>query len=325
MVKKKNLFFWLILTFLLPMLVLATEQHNVNCGEDINISFVCNNTTVEHKISCLNNFSCYEYSNITLSLEPGENKLLNESSYYLDASCEACPSNETNVCSVNKFLDSAEHYTKQSGACDLDIRCEECQECEEISNDTTQITFQKNFRLWSDGKLVKFRLDGAEQGFIKNSTFDFETEFKYYCPAELEVNTTEMEVEKIIGICEEVNPYLLNWVDATLEDYRTCKTRLETCIGQKAGLDSSCDDKVNSVDEKLLVSRNQLNMTNQKLYECRDDLVREKGNDGYLVALCIIFGGISALGVFISVLLAYLLWKKKKTEDYVKNRGGDAI
>lgn len=191
----------------------------------------------ESLVVCAENFTARELFNVTVSVVPGETKVVNRSGNVITAVCGSS-AQSTDRCSLDRDIDPGERLRIDDGACDIDVKCDEPDtgNDEGVCVDSVEQTI--NGTVSMDGESVEISVGGKRRMWTlydEPVTTDFE--MKIQCPVEI----SEDLVEGItpvgwakIAVVYDFVPLLLNRTIYSF-DYWTMKMQL-------------CNDKVSALE-----------------------------------------------------------------------------
>jgi hypothetical protein len=338
-VKKAWLGLLIAIFFVAIMIAVKAEPINMSCGTNYSYNYTdILNTSIIQLFNCkADNYSCtnttiivngsINVSYFNISMIPGD--LIHQNTSYCDVttSCASNTSSVNGTCSITRGLIGGESYDNTASGCDIHFFCSapnasDVNNCDyECLNEEQTIT--KKVRIYSDGGRVKFVLDGQEQLFLLNGTFDYSANIDYTCPANLLVDVTN-ESAQLLDLCSKINPYLVNWVDAALMRGAKFQDQYTGCVEDKTSATLNCDDRVKSYEEAVMLANVQVNGTMMSYQRCLDDKAVIESKHYYLVAFIVILSIFSGMLLIATIILATALWKSKHDNTPgVQGSGGD--
>jgi hypothetical protein len=204
---------------------------------------------------------------------------------------------------IDRDLNDGDHYTNSGGACDIDILCEDTtDDCEP----NTVENFVKDMKLYTEDDKVIFFWDGNQQTFLKNSSFNYETNVKFSCPARIVKNETcecdnECSSDDIVG--------LDIWLDKM-------ESKVGQCDGARDDLGECLSQKIEMTDEnreceKSLICKTQLQAVQNSFDQCLMDGKVKDGEVAYYWAFIVLLAIWAGMATLLSLMLSFFLWRSK--------------
>lgn len=172
---------------------------------------------------------------MNLSLYPGQSKVFNDSNCFVSSYCskENC---SLTTCDVTKTIDPGDDYLLENAVCNLDITCDECDDCD--TEEGIPVNYKESFKLEYDSDAQKFNFEFADYSFEEdaNTSVSITKELEYRCPVKTANTTAQVtadQCEALIPLyCDDILAILIDQADVNFDQLNKCKEDLDAAQSQ---------------------------------------------------------------------------------------------
>jgi hypothetical protein len=244
------------------------------------------------------------YSALNLTLDPGQT--LNGAGFYENYTsyCRPLSTNYTGgVCMLEKYLGSGEQYSRNDGACSLNLSCQACTQPNITCGNNNTISYDFDFEIGNNDTHYFFTFDNKTEQFpmLNSNTYAFS--ISRTCP-EVIVNNTppptlaELDLARCAELLAVSNDRAYSGLVTVAEVLKTSTDTSRTCVADLGGA---------KANEEYI--RGQFESTDATARECTELLSTCNSDKAdYWTSSWVM--SVAALAFFISTcVFAYLYWR----------------
>lgn len=251
------------------------------------------NSTFEYDGTGNETFICQVPSvhEFNVTVPSGESLTQNSTYCSLVASCEGAPVNQT-LCTISETLGPGDRLQKESGACNIDVRVEDVDECPDIAS----YNHVEDFRAYTTSSEVVIEYMGEVVRLPKNGTLDYQAQAQFKCPVG-DIQGS-LSGEELLRVCQETLPQQSEYISVLLDSTLRNAERVETCSQSRSDDLAACERTKAGVNEEKTACQARLNECLDDEDSLRDEVVETRGSRNAWVmtsVFLILFFGISVL------------------------------
>lgn len=295
----------MLLLFALGMLIgsISVFAADINPGMCYSQNFTyfnqtTNSTTSKTFSACAKNCTGPSFLKLNITLYPGALKQYKNQSYNITAQCI---SNFTSQkCTATKTINPGEEYDHESGSCDIEVECRECDDDVRVCKTELPTEYTEKYRIYhpKDSQYIYLDFQDKHSQYDIDEDFDSNGELKFICPTVI-LNTSgagRVTAEQCVALghvyCGEAYNLQTKQLDRSRDDAKFYQDKLEDC--RKEGENKvmlSTEEYASLKSQNLLVNNKSESCALEKGYK-EYELNQEKDNKWFWMILALfLFAG----------------------------------
>ena len=185
--------------------------NNYNITMNGSQEFCCEYGSVLYNITENITLTCNQ-TDLNLMVNPGGVLRGQQENCNYTVECDACSADNCSVCSLDKYLIGGQSYELHSGACMVDVECENDFECEQFINETYSYSIEAIAQ--KEGNTISITILNETKNVSADvSAFTFAFKKDYRCPVSC---SYDENINWTFEQCKEYLPLLSNnqWMEA---------------------------------------------------------------------------------------------------------------